>query len=704
LQDFLRVTEIHYNPAAPSPSEEAQGFSDNDAFEFLELANLGGQTLDIGGIRFTEGIVFSFAGADVTTLAPGERLVVVADRAAFEARYGAAVNVAGSYGLDDPLLNGGDHLVLVDQFGVTIQDFSYGDSGSWPSRADGCGASLVIRDTEGDYNDGANWRSSTEYGGSPGEAGLGPITDVLVNEVLSHTDPPQVDAIELVNATDAPIDLGGWYLSDSFENFLKYQIPAGTILPAGGYLVFDEYDFNWSAGVDPNDFGLNSYHGDDVWLMAADAAGNLTRFVDHVAVPATANGESFGRWPDADGGLYPMRTLTLGEPNSGPRVGPVIISELHYNPGDDPAVADLEFIEIYNPTADEVDLTDWRLREGVDFDFAPGTRLGSFSTLVVVPFDPADAVARAAFESHYPTAASAVLVGPYLGRLSNGGEKVQLQRPDEPPAEEPDFIPRLLEDEAAYDDEAPWPTSADGVGNSLVRVSPGAWGHAAAGWIAQTPSPGAVAFESIGGTITLVVRPGSAAPIGDGRGESDALPEGLAWVDEWTRFWVEIWGKTASDVAAMAGFSVDLEYDTTAFSAVSVEFGAAFTDGQTQEIHDALGRVDAIAASTGEENLGEDNYVLLARVRFEPTGDDAGIPHNGAGGYVAPVDALQLAVADERMELRDLGWTSADASAPPLDVWPVMYDYDDDDLIGLGDLSYFASAYGKAADDPASGL
>jgi hypothetical protein len=31
-----------------------------------------------------------------------------------------------------------------------------------------------------------------------------------------------------------------------------------------------------------------------------------------------------------------------------------------------------------------------------------------------------------------------------------------------------------------------------------------------------------------------------------------------------------------------------------------------------------------------------------------------------------------------------------------------MYDYDDDDLIGLGDLSYFASAYGKAADDPAS--
>jgi hypothetical protein len=92
----------------------------------------------------------------------------------------------------------------------------------------------------------------------------------------------------------------------------------------------------------------------------------------------------------------------------------------------------------------------------------------------------------------------------------------------------------------------------------------------------------------------------------------------------------------------------------------------------------------------------------LARVRFEPTDNDAGIPHDATGGYVAPVDALQLAVADGRMELRVLGWTSTDASVPPLDAWPVMYDYDNDDQIGLGDLSYFASAYGKAADAPAS--
>jgi len=60
-------------------------------------------------------------------------------------------------------------------------------------------------------------------------------------------------------------------------------------------------------------------------------------------------------------------------------------------------------------------------------------------------------------------------------------------------------------------------------------------------------------------------------------------------------------------------------------------------------------RVDAIAASTLEENVGEDQYVLLARVRFEPTAADAGIAHNPSAGYVVPVDALQMAVAEGQM-------------------------------------------------------
>ena len=86
-----------------------------------------------------------------------------------------------------------------------------------------------------DPNDGDNWRSSTEYGGSPGRAGAGPLVDVVVNEVLSHTDPPDLDAIELHNTTSASIDISHWWLSDADADYQKFRIPRGHD-PAGGRL------------------------------------------------------------------------------------------------------------------------------------------------------------------------------------------------------------------------------------------------------------------------------------------------------------------------------------------------------------------------------------------------------------------------------------------------------------------------------------
>jgi hypothetical protein len=82
------------------------------------------------------------------------------------------------------------------------------------------------------------------------------------------------------------------------------------------------------------------------------------------------------------------------------------------------------------------------------------------------------------------------LIGGYSGRLADGGERVRLQRPDAPPDDEPTFIPRLLEDETRYDDQAPWPAPAAGFGESLTRYTPAAWGHAATSWTAAAPTPG----------------------------------------------------------------------------------------------------------------------------------------------------------------------------------------------------------------------
>ncbi len=510
-EQYLRVTELNYNPhdALPQFGDANAG---NDDFEFLEIANTGPDPLDLNGVRLIEvdvagdqqGVVFQFAAQ---TIAPGERLVVVRDVQAFQSRYGGSVRIAaGNDGLggiegeyDGRLSNSGERITLLAPSGAIIQQFDYRDSASWPGRADGNGSSLEAVDVNGDFDDPANWRNSTEFGGSPGVAGSGPVVDVVVNEVLTHTDPPLVDSIELYNTTASAIEIGNWYLSDSNADYFKYQISSSTLLAGDAYVVFDETQFNSAAAATP--FALNSSNGDDVWLVAADASGKPTRFVDRVSFGAARNGESFGRWPNGSGELYPMLSRTFGGHNSGPRVGPVIVSEVMYHAPDpdgpggmDPG--NLEFVEIFNPTNDAVPLNEWRLRGGIDFDFDATSTLSPQAVIVIVRFDPLDQDLAGDFRAVYGIDQTVMLLGPYAGRLSNGGDLVRLERPDEPPPDDLGFIPRLLEDEADFDDELPWPLQPDGQGPSLTRKLPAAWGNDPTSWVPDPPTPGRVSDGS----------------------------------------------------------------------------------------------------------------------------------------------------------------------------------------------------------------
>nr|HOD83861.1 lamin tail domain-containing protein [Phycisphaerae bacterium] len=142
--DFLRVTEVMYNPPEPSAAElAADPALTREDFEFIEILNTGSQTADLTGVAFVDGITFDFTGSQVLTLEPGQYVLVVRNRAAFELRYGTQLNVAGQYGggLDD----GGETLALA-AFGRTLFSFTYNDSGSWPGRADGRGSSLEVVD------------------------------------------------------------------------------------------------------------------------------------------------------------------------------------------------------------------------------------------------------------------------------------------------------------------------------------------------------------------------------------------------------------------------------------------------------------------------------------------------------------------------------------------------------------------------------
>ncbi len=169
LMAGLRITEVMYNP--PSTVQDTE--IDNDEFEFIELKNISEDVLDLSSVSFTEGVTFDFKDSRIITLAPGQFVLVVRNREAFEFRYGAEVaeRVAGQY--EGKLANEGETIKLVDFWAGTIMEFEYQDDPDWPVLADGGGHSLVPLETAvpeepvGSLNNSANWRASTHIGGSP---------------------------------------------------------------------------------------------------------------------------------------------------------------------------------------------------------------------------------------------------------------------------------------------------------------------------------------------------------------------------------------------------------------------------------------------------------------------------------------------------------------------------------------------------------
>src|SRR6185503_417015 len=120
------------------------------------------------------------------------------------------------------------------------------------------------------------------------------ILPVLVNEVLTHTDWPEVDAIELFNPNGVDADISGWFLTDDPARPTKFRIADGTIIVAGGYRVFTETNFNPNPLTDTNSFALGS-SGEQVYLFSSNAGGHLTGYSHGFIFGGAARGVTFGR-------------------------------------------------------------------------------------------------------------------------------------------------------------------------------------------------------------------------------------------------------------------------------------------------------------------------------------------------------------------------------------------------------------------------
>jgi hypothetical protein len=213
---------------------------------------------------------------------------------------------------------------------------------------------------------------------------------------------------------------------------------------------------------------------------------------------------------------------------------------------------------------------------------------------------------------------------------------------------------------------------------------------------ATNSSPATGRFDT-----SLVVEPTPTAS----NGEVDALPGDVDFIHEWQPFSLEIWVSTPeTDSFAVASASAVVDYNTDFFTAdPTIEYGPAFTIGQASSVDDVAGRI-TVAAATEQTDVGDDNWVLLARFHFQATGDDPGVSIDLTEPVpVAPVDETWIALADDAamtVDLVDLGTVDVDMGPTPTTaLYPMLYDLDDDGRISFGDLAIFASAFLARVDD-----
>jgi len=420
------------------------------------------------------------------------------------------------------------------------------------TRIDGVSSTLWrARDiSEGRLPDGAD-RITFFLNPSPEDSNVAAIPEVNINEILTHTDPPLEDAVEIHNVTNVNVDIGYWWLSNSKFDGKRYQIPPNTVIPPGGFHVIYESAFN-NSNTALKPFTFNSARGDECYLFKGDSNGNLTGFRKGISFGPAPNGFSFGRHVTSDGnvemvlkpdlslgtdvraGQNPNRIDEFrtgrGATNPYPLVGPVVINEIHYHPPDIPVApgvtmddSEHEFVELRNITSFSIPLyyvprqgddpsfitNGWKVEGIVEFDF-PGGHSASAVTLapgeyiLLVNFDPVNTNAQFVIDWRNsfatPVPASTRLFGPYRRKLSNSGGRVELRFPDTPqvfPHPDAGLTPYVMVERVQYADASPWPTNTagsflriDGGGASLQRRFSYEFGNDPTNWFGLLPTPG----------------------------------------------------------------------------------------------------------------------------------------------------------------------------------------------------------------------
>jgi hypothetical protein len=291
--------------------ESLAGLLDNagDAEPWLELYNAGTTSLSLDGYYLADNYtsnLLQWAFPAGTTIASGEHLLIWGDGEPFETD---GTNVHSDFRLDYQ-----GRLALVRL------------AGGQPQITDYLTWRLPFPNVSyGDFPDGQPVFRSTLHDPTPRAANTRRPVAIMINEWMARnsaglTDPADNDRddwFELYNAESFPVDLGGYYLTDTDGFSTKFRIPATGryTIPAGGFLLVwadNETNQNNAARADLHvTFQLGGSSG----IIGLFAPDGLTP-VDYLSYLSQTNDISEGRFPDGAGARYFMPLVTT---NSTPR-------------------------------------------------------------------------------------------------------------------------------------------------------------------------------------------------------------------------------------------------------------------------------------------------------------------------------------------------------------------------------------------------
>jgi hypothetical protein len=466
----LAITEIMYHPPTRADGRNT---------EFIEIYNSNPFAEDLSGYSLTGDWDYTFPNG--TTIAGLGYLVVAASPADMQAVYGLAGVLGGT---TNNLPNDSGTIRLLKRSGAVLLEINYSDQPPWPVAADGAGHSLVLARESFGENDPRAWAASAVIGGSPGAADpipTGLLENVVINEFLAHTDPPDVDYIELYNHSTVPVDLSGCILTDDAATN-KFVIPSGTTIPARGFVFYTETNLNFAL----------SAAGETIYFMNPAH----TRVLDVVRFEAQENGVASGRFPDGAEQFYRLAAKTPGATNAPIRVSQVVINELMYDPisGND----DDQYVELYNRGSTPVNLGGWQLSQAISFTFPSNTVVAPDGYLVV-----GKNVAR--LRTNYSNLNANNSFGNFSGKLSHNGERLTLTLPETTVSingsglAETNTI-HVAVDDLTYGTGGRWGQWAAGGGSSLELIDPRSNHRLASNWADsdETAKAGWTAVENTG--------------------------------------------------------------------------------------------------------------------------------------------------------------------------------------------------------------